>query len=152
MRKKGSTSKRIYLGIFFERFEIKNKIKDIMWEHCALVRDGEGLKGGLSLIEKIGVDDLARVWVPDSSRVFNKGLVEALEAINLVELSEMAIRSALMREETRKSHYRTDFPKSDNKKWLRNIIIKKKGGRMVFTTILPVITKLRPPEEEEADE
>ena len=132
-------------------FEIKNKIKDIMWEYCALVRDGEGLREGLSLIEKIKENDLPRICVPDSSRVFNKGLVEAFEATHMVELSEMAVRAAFMREETRKSHYRTDFPKRDDKKWLKNIIIKREEGRMAFTTIPPVITKLKPPEGEETE-
>jgi fumarate reductase (CoM/CoB) subunit A len=133
-------------------FEIKDRIKDIMWEYCALVRDGKGLKEGLSLIEKLRDDDLARVCVPDSSRGFNKGLVEALEATNMVELSEIAVRAALMREETRKSHYRTDFPKRDNRKWLRNTVIKKEGEKMAFTTLPPVMTKLKPPEGEEVEE
>jgi fumarate reductase (CoM/CoB) subunit A len=133
-------------------FEITNKIKDIMWECCALVRDGEGLKEGLSLVEKIKNNDLPRICVPDPSVVFNKGLVEALEATNMLELSEMAIRAALMREETRKSHYRTDFLKRDNKKWLKNIIIKKEGEKMVFNSVPPVMTELKPPEGEEAEE
>jgi succinate dehydrogenase/fumarate reductase flavoprotein subunit len=132
-------------------FEITNKIKDIMWEYCALVRDGEGLKKGFSLIQEIKENDLPRICVPDSSRVFNKGWIEAFEATNLLELSEMAIRAAIMREETRKSHYRTDFPKRDDKKWLKNIIVKKEGEKMVFTTASPVITRLKPPEEEEAE-
>lgn len=133
-------------------FEITNKIKDIMWESCALVRDGEGLKKGLSLVEKIKGNDLSRICVPDSSPVFNKGLVEALEAANMVELSEMAMRAALMREETRKSHYRIDFLNRDNKKWLKNIIIKKEGGKMVFNSVPPIMTELKPPEGEEAEE
>lgn len=132
-------------------FEIKNRIRDIMWEYCALVRDGEGLKEGLGLIEKLREDDLPRVCVPGSSQVFNKGLVEALEVINMVELSEMALRGALMREETRRSHYRTDFPNRDDRKWLRNTIIKKEGEKMAFTTVPPVMTKLKPPEGEEVE-
>ena len=56
-----------------------------------------------------------------------------------------------MREETRKSHYRTDFPKRDDKKWLKNIAINKKDGKMLFTAVPPVITKLVPPKEEEVE-
>jgi len=129
-------------------FEIKNKIKDIMWKNCALVRNRDGLEEGLRLIQKIRSDDLPRLCIPDSSRIFNKGLVEALEAKNMVELSEMILRAALMREESRKSHYRTDFPKTDNGKWLRNIVIKKKAGSITFETVLPVMTKVKPPKEE----
>ena len=42
-------------------FEIKSRIKDIMWEHCALVRDQGGLKKGLCLVQKIKNNDLPRM-------------------------------------------------------------------------------------------
>ncbi len=128
-------------------FKIRDQIRDMMWERCALIRDRQGLEEGLRLIQKIRSEDLPRLCVPAPSEVFNKGLVEALEAINQVDLAEMIIRAALMREESRKSHYRTDFPKLDNLNWLKNIIIKKEGDRIVFTTTPPVITKLKPPKE-----
>ncbi len=129
-------------------FEIKNKVKDIMWKYCAIVRDGNGLKKALSLIHKIKRGDLPRLFVPDSSKVFNKGLVEALEAINMTILSEIVVRAALMREESRRSHYRTDFPNLDNKNWFKNTIIKKENGKVMLTTTTPVITKMRPPAKE----
>jgi succinate dehydrogenase/fumarate reductase flavoprotein subunit len=128
-------------------FEIKYKVKDIMWENGALVRNRHGLEEGLRLIQKIKKEDLPNLCISDSSRILNKGLAEALEAKNMVELSEMILRAALMREESRRSHYRTDFPKSDNWKWLRDIIIKKEIGGMTFTTLPPVMTKIRPPED-----
>jgi succinate dehydrogenase/fumarate reductase flavoprotein subunit len=128
-------------------FEVKNKIKDMMWQRCALARDKKGLQEGLALIQKIKSEDLPRLCVPDPSRVLNKGLSEALEAMNMVELSEMIIRAALMREESRKSHYRLDFPERDDRNWRKNIIIKESQGEMTFTTVPPVITRLRPPEE-----
>jgi succinate dehydrogenase/fumarate reductase flavoprotein subunit len=133
-------------------FEIKYKIKDIMWENCALVRNGHGLEEGLRLIQKIKKEDLSRLCISDSSRILNKGLAEALEAKNMVELSEMILRAALMREESRRSHYRTDFPESDNRKWLRNIILTKEPGGMTFTTVPPVMTKIKPPKIQEVED
>ena len=132
-------------------FEIKNKVKDIMWEHCALVRDGEGLKKALNLLQMIKNGDLPDICVPDPCPIFNKGLVEAVEALNMLELSEMTVRAALMREETRKSHFRTDFPKRDDKNWLKNIVISRDEGKMMFTTVSPLMTRLKPPEQEEAE-
>jgi len=130
-------------------FKIRDQIRDVMWETCSLVRDRLGLEKALSLLQKIKSDDLPRLCVPAPSRVFNKGLTEALEATVQVDIAEMIIRAALMREESRKSHYRTDFPRLDNKNWLKNIIIKKKEGKMVLTTAPPVITRLKPPKEVE---
>ena len=132
-------------------FEMKYRIKDIMWEKGGLVRDRSGLEEGLRLVQKIRSDDLPRLFIPGSSRILNKGFVEALEAKNMLELAESILSTALMREESRRSHYRGDFPKSNNRKWLRNIVIRKEKGGMTFTPIPPVMTKTRPPKEEEPE-
>lgn len=125
-------------------YEIKDRIKKIMWEHGSLVRDGKGLEKGLDEIRKIKMD-LPMLCVAGSSKAYNKGLIDALEAMNMAAASEMVLRSALMREESRKAHYRSDFPKRDNARWLRNIVIKKRGVKMEITTAAPVITKMAPP-------
>ena len=130
-------------------FEIKQKIKRIMWDECALVRNGEGLKTALEAVETIKRDDAPRLSVATASKIMNKGLIEALEAENELKVSEMTIRAALKREESRRSHYRTDFLSRNDSKWLKNIIIRKKDDHMVLSTASPVITKLTPSEEEE---
>jgi len=130
-------------------YEIKYRIKDMMWENCALVRNRNGLEEGIRCIQKIRSDDLPALCIPDSTRTLNKGLVEALEARNMVELSEMILISALMREESRKSHYRADFPNSDDRKWLRNIVIKEEAGGMTLTTVPAIMARIKPSEREE---
>ena len=89
--------------------EVKTRIKDIMWKYAALVRDGKGLEEALRLLQKIKGDDLPRLSVPSSSPIFNKGLVDALEAIHMTEIAELAARAALMREESRRSRTRPTF-------------------------------------------
>jgi fumarate reductase (CoM/CoB) subunit A len=130
-------------------FAVKNMIKDLMWEHCALVRDREGMEEGLRLIERVKAEHLPSLCVPGESRIFCKGLTEALEAITLVTLSEMILRSALMREETRRSHYRTDFPRRDHGRWLKNIVITKESGEMRFCAISPDTGIVEPKEDED---
>lgn len=132
--------------------EVKNNIKDIMWKYSALVRDGKGLQEVLGMLQKIKTDDLPQLSVPSSSDIFNKGLVDALEAIHMTEVSELVVRAALIREESRRSHYRTDFLNLDNKKWLCNTVIKKERERITFTSVPPIVTKMQPPETEEASE
>ena len=78
-------------------------------------------------------------------------LVEALEARNMVQVSEMILRAALVREESRRAHYRTDFPKTDNGKWLRNVVIRKDPEGMRCATMPPVMTRIRPAETGEAE-
>ncbi len=133
-------------------FDLKERIKRIMWDHCGLLRDKEGLAEGLRLIREIRKNDLPRLSVPSSSRCCNQGLVGALEAQNMLKLAELALASAGMREESRRSHYRTDYPVADNAKWLRNIIVKLEEGEYSYTTAPPNVTKFQPPREEISEE
>jgi Fumarate reductase flavoprotein C-term len=45
---------------------------------------------------------------------------------------EAIIRSALMRQESRGAHYRSDYPKIDEEKWNVNIYCRKVGSEMVL--------------------
>ena len=45
---------------------------------------------------------------------------------------EAIIRSALMRQESRGAHYRSDFPNIRDEKWNVNINCRKKGREMVL--------------------
>jgi fumarate reductase (CoM/CoB) subunit A len=126
-------------------FEIKNRIKDIMWEYGSLVRTKEGLEEGLRLIEKMKEQDLPRLYVSGPSRLFNKGFTEALEARTMTKVGEMILRAALIRKESRGAHYRDDYPQIDNRKWIKNIVIKKSSAAMAFDAVSPVMTKIKPP-------
>jgi fumarate reductase (CoM/CoB) subunit A len=126
-------------------FEVKNRIKEIMWEYCALVRDKEGMQEGLKQISATKEHDVPDLCVPDPSPIQNKGLVEALEAANMADLAEITMRAALMRRESRKSHYRMDFPGRDDKNWLKNIVVRIDGnGQMSLETRRPSATKMLP--------
>ncbi len=129
-------------------FELKDKIKDIMWEKCGLLRDKAGLEEGLKMIEDLKRNDLPRLHACGSSRCFNQGLVNALEAANMLKLAELAVTSATMREESRRSHYRTDFPVANNARWLKNIIVRQENGGYSYTTAPPLVTKFEPPKED----
>lgn len=132
-------------------FEIKRGVKEIMWRSCALVRDRAGLEEGLKAMDAIREEKIPQLCVPDPSPVLNKGLIEALEAVNMVTVSEMILKAALMREECRGAHFRSDFEKMDNKKWCNNIVIAKEGAKMTCRAAAPVVTRIRPPEDGEVE-
>lgn len=67
------------------------EVRRIMWEHVGLVRDAEGLH--------LAVEALATL----------EG-APGLEFRNMRMVGEMIARSALQREESRGTHFRTDFP------------------------------------------
>jgi len=69
----------------------------------------------------------------------------------MLDVSEMIIKSANMRTESRGSHYREDFDHVNNQDWLKNIIISQEGGSMKFD-VQPVDFSIQPFEEVKANE
>jgi succinate dehydrogenase/fumarate reductase flavoprotein subunit len=63
----------------------------------------------------------------------------------MVDIAEMAMRSALMRTESRGLHERADFPNEDPL-WLKHIIVSKKDNGLELATEPVVFTLLEPPE------
>ena len=43
----------------------------------------------------------------------------------MLTVAEIVCRSALLRTESRGSHFRSDFPREDNENWLANLIASK---------------------------
>lgn len=67
------------------------------------------------------------------------GLAKCIDAESMVLGAEMFYRASLMRTESRGFHYREDYPKMDNKKWLKWIILKNVNGKMkLYTEDIPI--------------
>jgi succinate dehydrogenase/fumarate reductase flavoprotein subunit len=56
------------------------------------------------------------------------------EVKSMVLCAELTFRAALKREESRGSHFREDYPKRDDKNWLKWIILKREGGKFKLST------------------
>ena len=54
---------------------------------------------------------------------------------NMLIVSEMVVRSALMRNESRGAHFRLDCPEQNDEQWLGNVIISKKKEAIHITAI-----------------
>jgi succinate dehydrogenase / fumarate reductase flavoprotein subunit len=92
----------------------------VMQKHCAVFRDGPLLAEGAT-----GLADIARMLredlgVTDRSMIFNTDLVETLELDNMMAQAAVSLHSAIARTESRGSHAREDFPKRDDKDWLKH--------------------------------
>jgi succinate dehydrogenase flavoprotein subunit len=61
-----------------------------------------------------------------------KNVVLTWEVKSSLIVCEAIIRSALMRQESRGAHYRSDFPKIDEEKWNVNIYCRNEGRQMVL--------------------
>ncbi len=93
--------------------EAFNKIRDLMWRQVGIMRDGKDLSATITQLNAIEVSKCEKL-----------GRAEH-ELRNLHSLSLLMARSALAREESRGSHYRSDFPYHDDEKFGEHSIAKK---------------------------
>lgn len=94
-------------------------IRELMWREVGILRGGKELTAA--------IDQLKTIALPDEK----KPCRQAHEVRNLHSLALLIARSALAREESRGSHYRSDFPFRDDENFQKHSEIKS-GGEAVF--------------------
>jgi succinate dehydrogenase / fumarate reductase flavoprotein subunit len=87
-----------------------------------------------------------KIYVSEHSGVFNAELQAAYEAYFMLELAECIVASAIERKESRGAHWRTDYPKRDDNRWLKHIVCHKgeKGPELSYRPVK--IKKYKPVE------
>lgn len=124
-------------------FDVTRELKEVMWEGCGLVRDRESLQNASKRISELS-EKADEISVP-GPRVMNYAWQETLDLHNQLAVARTMIDSASMREESRGSHYRSDFPDQADNRWLRYIVAKMKPDGSPDLTLRPVeLTRMRP--------
>lgn len=107
--------------------EIVNQLKHTMWYKAGIIRNQPALNEALTEIGRLR-HNLNKVRV-----IGVKDLVAAVRLRNMVAVSEMIVRSALLRTESRGAHFRTDYPEENHEQGQYNVVLHKKHERMVVT-------------------
>ena len=109
-------------------FEIKNKMKDIMWEHVAIFRTGEGLKKAVDELEELYKESTNVNLKNKDLSGGNPELEEAYRVPKMLKLALCVAWGAYLRTESRGAHYREDFPKRDDLNWCKRTLTSWKDG------------------------
>ena len=120
--------------------EIKQEIKSITWNYAGAGKTKELLEEAVKQLK------ITEEKIPMLQTQNNVDLSDAIEAINMFDVAQMVVASALKRTESRGTHWRLDYPFPDNKKWLKNIFIVNQKG-MKLETRSVVTTRLSSPIE-----
>ena len=121
---------------------LMDRLKKAMERDVFIVRQKAGLERALGEIETIEAA-IPRIQVAPFLR-FNLEWVRAIEFPFLVEAARIAALSALKREESRGSHFRSDFPQEDNAGWLRHTLARLEKGRPVISSEPVSLDFMRP--------
>src|SRR5918998_1198884 len=115
---------------------IHNQVQQIMQENAGIIREARKLE---KAIKKIS--ELEKIYYSKSSVLKRFGkyekVVSTWEVKSALVVCQAVLRSALMRQESRGAHYRSDFPDRDDRNWKVNIYCRK-GGRDMVLFKLPV--------------
>ena len=81
----------------------------IMWEHCGMARNAEGLKQALALIPPLRQQYWSDVKVLGTGEELNQSLEKAGRVADFFELAELICRDALDRNESCGGHFREEY-------------------------------------------
>ena len=124
---------------------ILRQVQQVMQENSGIIREGIKLRKAIKKILELEKTFYSKHSVLKSYTDY-ENVVNTWEVKSALVVCEAILRSALMRQESRGAHYRSDFPERDDSKWKVNIHCTKSGEEMVMFK-LPV-SKLREPIEE----
>lgn len=126
---------------------VKNQIREVVWDHLMYVKNAEHLNQALGKLKAIEEEVVPGMRLRTGATRYNTDLVDALDVPDMIEVVEMVIHAALARQESRGPHFREDFPFTDNKNWLKYVVVSRVDGR-VRSRLEPVRLKyLRPKSE-----
>lgn len=128
-------------------FEITRGLKQTMWEDCGVVRDRAGLLRARENLEDL--TERAARTVAGGPPQANYTWQEALDLSNQITVARTMIESALVREESRGSHFRSDHPRQDDDNWLRFVAVRQKEGGGVTVDLRSVELSRRHPQTQD---
>ncbi|NQU97376.1 MAG: FAD-binding protein [Chloroflexi bacterium] len=125
---------------------LRTELQMVMMEKCGIFRARESLE---ECLEQVGELQrrFANVHLDDRTRTFNTDLVGALQTRSLLLFSEIIVRGALAREESRGAHSRTDFPRRDDAGWLKHTYVVRRADGTVDFDYQPVVITRHQPQE-----
>ncbi len=88
--------------------EFHKELGHILWTHCGMARNDKSLREGLKLIPALREEFWKNVNVPGEGEELNQSLERAARVADYLELAELIVHDALMRDESCGCHFREE--------------------------------------------
>jgi succinate dehydrogenase / fumarate reductase, flavoprotein subunit len=126
---------------------ILKELQQIMMENVSVFRNADRLNHALVIITELK-NRYKKVKVADKGTCFNRNLLDVLELGHMLDLSQVIALGALKREESRGAHYREDYNKRNDDKFLHHTLFRFCGTYMEpeYFTKPVFITRFKPKE------
>ncbi|NQS76822.1 MAG: fumarate reductase flavoprotein subunit [Peptococcaceae bacterium] len=108
-------------------YEIRDAMGTAMMDHVHIFRTGKSLEQGVAKLQELYRRSL-KIGLRSSGQGANPELAQAIRMPGMVRTALCVAYGALMRTESRGSHFREDHPKRDDAKWLKRTLAYWKEG------------------------
>ncbi|MGC8927442.1 MAG: FAD-binding protein [Myxococcota bacterium] len=127
--------------------DVRDSLAQMMAQKVGLFREEGQLKSALEDIE-VAKEQFKKVRFNAKSKSlsYNYEFINYLETEAGICVSEVIVRGALERRESRGSHFRTDYPKRDDAQFLRHTVAKYNKGEISLSYKPVKIVKWEPKE------
>lgn len=101
---------------------IRTDMQKVMQNDISVFRTQKTLEEGNKKMDEVQQNFANRLAVKDKSMIWNSDLIETLEMRNLLTCAAQTAKSAMLREESRGSHAREDFPDRNDGEWMKHTL------------------------------
>lgn len=109
-------------------YELRDAMQNTMTDNVGVFRTEETIQTAVNTLADLRQRFTKDIKIDDKGKRFNTDLLEAWELGCLLEIAEVTAVSALARTESRGGHARDDFPKRNDKEWLKHTMCYKDGN------------------------
>ncbi len=98
---------------------LRTELQESMTQNAGVFRTKESLLKQRKVLKNLR-DRFKNIRIDDKSKIYNTDLQEAIELGHMLDYSVFIIEGAINRQESRGSHFRDDYPKRDDEKFLKH--------------------------------
>jgi succinate dehydrogenase / fumarate reductase flavoprotein subunit len=116
--------------------DIKASLNKVMDNKVGIFREAPQLREAFNEVKNLQ-ERYKQIKLNYTGKRTNLSLVWALELKGSLDIAETAVAGALARQESRGSHFRTDFPKRDDGGWLKHTLayFTPEGARLDYKLV-----------------
>jgi len=104
--------------------EIRDKLRTTLTEKVGIFRNENDIAEAVRIIRQLRRQYQEEVYCRTAPGPYQTEILNVLELESLLYLGEITARGALIRQESRGSHFRTDHAKRDDENWLKHTIAR----------------------------
>jgi len=126
-------------------YHLFHRLRHLMMDKVGIFREKKKLAEALEEIREIR-HEYRHLSLWSDCLHYCQEFITMMEFESMLDIAEVITMGALAREETRGSHYRTDFPTRDDQHWLKHTIARYNDERPQLTYREVKITRYEPQE------